>query len=816
MCVHCIQLSSDLVSGEVVVGVHDSIPIEGVELLLGNDLAGDKVSVNPIVSLKPSVVTEFNEEIIPGLYPACAVTRSMSRNPSVHKSSNMDLHYPFTHPSPDSTNNSDDTDDDRGDEAYDLRRLFDDLSGASNNAHTHPENSHSNHSSSHKPHNTQSTNENTFIDEFVANQADKNTDIAHLFQEAITLEKAEAEATCYYMNNGLLMRKWRPPDVPADEEWSTYHQIVVPPQYRCAILRLAHDHPLSGHLGVNKTYCRVSQHYFWPKLKKDVQQYCRSCETCQVVGKPNQVIPKAHLQPIPACEEPFKRIMIACVGPLPRTRSGKEYLLTVMCTSTRYPEAFPLSNIRTKTIVRALTKFFTTYGFPDVIQSDQGSNFTSRLFKEVMKELKVKHYKSSAYHPESQGALERFHQTLKTMLKMYCQDTDKSWDEGIHLVLFAAREVVQDSLGFSPFQLVFGHSVRGPLKLLKDKLLQEGKACTNVLTYVMEMNERLLKVRELAGQHLLKSQKAMKEQFDLDAVRREFQPGDKVLVLLPLEKQPWSAKFQGPYEVLKRKSELNYVIKTPDRRKQTQLCHINMLKRFISRDIDPEQRDINVVNCVEAVQDQEGTVGVPVKLGNSEVLGKLEEKLNHIEIPVKIGMKELILEYSELFPDVPSRTVAGVHDVEVGEAQAIKQHPYRLSPEKLKCLDEEVSYLLKNDLIERSRSNWSSPCLLVPKPDGTFRMCTDYRKLNAITKTDTYPLPRIDDCIDRVGSAKVVSKFDLLKGFWQVPLTTRAKELSAFVTPRGSYQYKVMLFGMKNSPATFQRIINDVIGDIPN
>ena len=88
----------------------------------------------------------------------------------------------------------------------------------------------------------------------------------------------------------------------------------------------------------------------------------------------------------------------------------------------------------------------------------------SGVFQQVMHELGINQYKSSAYHPESQGALERFHRTLKNMIRTYCYDTNKDWDDGIHLLLFAARESVQESLGFSPFQLVFGHTVRGPLK----------------------------------------------------------------------------------------------------------------------------------------------------------------------------------------------------------------------------------------------------------------------------------------------------------------------------------------------------------------
>ena len=102
----------------------------------------------------------------------------------------------------------------------------------------------------------------------------------------------------------------------------------------------------------------------------------------------------------------------------------------------------------------------------------------------------------------------------------------------------------------------------------------------------------------------------------------------------------------------------------------------------------------------------------------------------------------------------------------------------------------------------------SYPCLLVPKPDGSYRMCTDYRKVNSVTKTDSFNLPRIDDCIDRICQAKYVTKFDVLKGFWQVPLTDRAKGISAMVTPDGLYQYKLMPFGMKNSSSTFQCLVN--------
>ena len=122
--------------------------------------------------------------------------------------------------------------------------------------------------------------------------------------------------------------------------------------------------------------------------------------------------------------------------------------------------------------------------------------------------------------------------------------------------------------------------------------------------------------------------------------------------------------------------------------------------------------------------------------------------------------------------------------------------------------------MLDNDIIEPSSSEWSSPCLLVPKPDKSFRLVTHFRKVNSVTNTDSYPIPRIDDCIDRIGNAKYVTKLDLLKGYYQVPMTMRARTVSAFATPDGLYQYKVMPFGMKNAPATFQRMINNVIKDL--
>ena len=114
---------------------------------------------------------------------------------------------------------------------------------------------------------------------------------------------------------------------------------------------------MSGHLGVNKTYHKILNHFIWPRLKSDVSQYCESCHTCQMVGKHNQAIPKAFLHHIPAFVEPFSRILIDFVGTLPKTESDGHYLWTIMCDSTRFPEAIPLRNIKAKTIANTCENF---------------------------------------------------------------------------------------------------------------------------------------------------------------------------------------------------------------------------------------------------------------------------------------------------------------------------------------------------------------------------------------------------------------------------------------------------------------------------
>ena len=284
---HNIYLSSDLVKGPVAVGVRQTLPFKGVHLLLGNDLAGDKVVVNLLVTDMPCMEQSPDpiEQELPDLYPSCAVTRAMAKKAMLTENqSDVDLTDSF------------------------IGQSFKNeiTMSLSHNLPGHQTDSidctlisdHFPSSLVEEDHDIRSRSQ-------LSKEQHRDPEISPLFQKAVSETDLAQDPICFYIKNGILMRKWRSLEIPADDEWAVNHQMVVPKIYRSEILSLAHETPMSGHLGVNKTYHKILNHFYWPGLKSDVSNYCRSCHTCQVVGKPNQVIPKAGLQPIPAFDELF-------------------------------------------------------------------------------------------------------------------------------------------------------------------------------------------------------------------------------------------------------------------------------------------------------------------------------------------------------------------------------------------------------------------------------------------------------------------------------------------------------------------------------
>jgi len=233
---------------------------------------------------------------------------------------------------------------------------------------------------------------------------------------------------------------------------------------------------------------------------------------------------------------------------------------------------------------------------------------------------------------------------------------------------------------------------------------------------------------------------------------------------------------------------------------------MSLLKKYHGKETDSVVATDCVIQRVSGMEQEEVLDGVDdgrVVFRNSYVLCNVKEKLSHLCTLEGEEIASLITEFSDLFLMYQEGPTAFI-------IMWMWKMPCRILTELTLGSWRELDSMLTNDIIfEPIQSNWSSPCL-VPKSDGTYRFCTDYRKVYVGTKSDSYPIPRVEDCIDRIGCTQYVhvSKIDIFKGYWQVPLTPMAKEISAFVTPEGFYQYKVMPFIMKNSPAAFQRLIN--------
>ena len=169
---------------------------------------------------------------------------------------------------------------------------------------------------------------------------------------------------------------------------------------------------------------------------------------------------------MPLIDEPFRRVAVDIIGPLsPITERGNRYILTLVDYYTRYPEAVALPNIETECVAEALLDMFCRIGFPVEMLTDMGSQFTSTLMKEVCRLISLKQLTTTPYHPMCNGLVEKINGTLKTMLKQVCAENPHDWDKYLNAALFAYREVPQESLGFSPFDLIYGRSVHGPMAI---------------------------------------------------------------------------------------------------------------------------------------------------------------------------------------------------------------------------------------------------------------------------------------------------------------------------------------------------------------
>ena len=247
--------------------------------------------------------------------------------------------------------------------------------------------------------------------------------------------------------------------------------------------------------------------------------------------------------------------------------------MTLVDEATRFPLAEPLKNIDTETLADALWKMMCDKGIPNEMLSDNGSLFTSGMMEEVMRLLSVKHL-TTPYHAMCNGLCEKWNGTPKQMLKRMITEQAKEWDRFISPLLFAYREVPTTSLaGFSPFELLYGRTVRGPMSILREVWTKEDidEEVQDTYEYVLNLRKRLEETCDLASKGLGQAKEKQKYYFDRKARLRKLETGDEVLILLPTDNNKLLMKWKGPFKVMKQVGLYNYVIEIGNHKKVSML-----------------------------------------------------------------------------------------------------------------------------------------------------------------------------------------------------------------------------------------------------
>ena len=561
--------------------------------------------------------------------------------------------------------------------------------------------------------------------------------------------------------------------------------MVLPKSYRARVLKMAHDN--LGHMGARRVKSVIQQNFVWPNIGQDVIGYVRACPSCQVCAKSKAR--KVPMMERVVMSEPFEVMAVDIVGPMPKGKGGHRFFLTAICMASRWPEALLLRSITAKAVALGILEIFSRTGIPLQLVSDQGSQFLGSVVTQLCTNLRIDRIKTTPYHPEGNGVIECMHGTLGAMLTKAAK-AGQDWVGQVPFALFALRAAPNRDTQFSPFELVYGKRVRTPLDILHQgwaRVEFEELETEEWAEWLVDKLEHWHDVMRERGEAASRKRKL---QVDKKAVDRKLVKGDLVLVRIPGVPHKLEEAWHGPYPVLEKLNDVNYRIEVGKGRRK--VVHINNVKKFWVR----EEEVMRVAVVAEDFSEEED-VGL-----------KLTGICEDFDVS-QVGV--LKMEYPKVFSDLPGRTDLCTLKIDTGDAPPIALRPYRPPDKMREGVRQEVDRMLEMGVAEPSHSPWASPIVPVPKKDGSLRICVDYRRLNGITVADPYYMNTLEEILEKVGNSGCLSKLDLSKGFYQIGVDQEAKEKTAFITPFGKYAFNRMPFGLKNAPAVFQRMMEEVL-----
>jgi len=240
-------------------------------------------------------------------------------------------------------------------------------------------------------------------------------------------------------------------------------QVLVPEtlseEDQLQIIREFHENPMGGHQGTTRTHQRISQHHSWKGMRKQIKKYIRECATCQANKSSNRTAREAMMITTTA-SRPFEKIYMDIVGPLTKSYNGNVFILTLQDDLSKFVWAAPMPNHEANTVAKFfVTQFVCLHGLPQSLVTDCGTEFLSKVFKEVCQLLKIKLTSTSPYHPQSNGSLEQSHRTLAEYLRSYVNKDPQNWDTHVPFAMFCHNSTTHTSTKYQPYQLVYGHPI---------------------------------------------------------------------------------------------------------------------------------------------------------------------------------------------------------------------------------------------------------------------------------------------------------------------------------------------------------------------
>lgn len=367
---------------------------------------------------------------------------------------------------------------------------------------------------------------------------------------------------------GSDLYKYARQDYPALQSESDAWKLVVPKEQRHKIISDAHCLPTSGHMGVYKTFHRIREKHYWPRLRADVAKFIRGCGVC-IAHKPEQKPPAGHIVSHPKPSQPWETISTDLMGPLPSSKRGYKYILVVTDYLSKFCLVYPLRSASAEIVKRTIEEqVFLLFGVPRILICDNGPQYRSKQFQSMVSSYKCQIKYCPVYHPQA-NPTERINKNLKTMLSMFVSDNHRDWDVNLSKVACALRTCKHEVAKLSPYFINFGRS-----------MVLSGDDYTNRDALDKDCDERLLgsirneSMRKLFGdvrQRLQKASQASASRYNLRRRDITLLPNQPVwrknFVLSDASKyfsSKLAPKYVGPFYVDKKISPWTYQLRDKD------------------------------------------------------------------------------------------------------------------------------------------------------------------------------------------------------------------------------------------------------------